>query len=83
MKFNKWGNAIENDVSNAVFGTLMYSLVWCGLDLMLRWLGSNPFSFIESTVGVLVLGAFSAWAMGFCSFRSCGIQLRRMLASHR
>jgi len=83
MEFKKWGKAIETDVSNAAFGTLMYSLIWGALVLLLRWLGFDPYSLVESIAGAVVLGALSAWFMGFSSFNSCGIHLRRMHARRR
>jgi hypothetical protein len=51
MEFKKWCKAIETDVSNVAFGALMYSVVWVGLALLLRWLGGNPYSLVESIAG--------------------------------
>lgn len=83
MEFKKWGKAIETDVSNAAFWTLMYSSIWGGLALLLRWLEADPYSLVESIVGAIVLGVLSASFMGVVSFRSCGIQWRRMRAGRR
>jgi hypothetical protein len=52
MEFKKWCKAIETDVSNVAFGALMYSVVWVGLALLLRWLGGNPYS-LESLTQVI------------------------------
>lgn len=83
MVFKKWYTAVETDAFYAVVGIVMYSTVFVGLALLMRWIGLSPYSVVESIVGAVVMGTLSAWLFGFFSFNSCGIQLRRMRSARR